>query len=190
MLSIVDDTPELRVLSTIPGFNSRIHDSLAVPAGISDRLPSGRAGRRGSRYRATRCLMDRCGGEVDALLHNTLAITNVLSVLDALEIAAEPNRRRLLHLLARQEQAVGELAAHFTVSRSAVSQHLLLLEQAGLVAARKEGRNRYYRLDPQGMGRLRALVEQFWTDELDLLAADAAAFAENRQRPGNTALPQ
>ena len=108
-------------------------------------------------------------------------------MLDALEIAAEPNRRRLLHLLARQEQAVGELAAHFTVSRSAISQHLLLLEQAGLVAARKEGRNRYYRLDPQGMGRLRALVEQFWTDELDLLAADAAALAENRRRPGSTA---
>jgi DNA-binding transcriptional ArsR family regulator len=111
-------------------------------------------------------------------------------VLDALEIAAEPNRRRLLHLLARQEQAVGELAAHFTVSRSAVSQHLLLLEQAGLVAARKEGRNRYYRLDPQGMGRLRALVEQFWTDELDLLAADAAALAENRHGPESPAPPR
>lgn len=106
----------------------------------------------------------------------------MLSVLDALEIAAEPNRRRLLQLLARSEQSVGELAAHFMVSRSAVSQHLLLLEQAGLVAARKEGRNRYYRLDPAGMGRLRDLVEQFWTNELDLLASDAAALA--RQRPG------
>lgn len=82
---------------------------------------------------------------------------------------------------------MGELAAHFTVSRSAVSQHLLLLEQAGLVAARKEGRNRYYRLDPEGMGRLRALVEQFWTDELDLLAADAAELAGNRNRPGDPA---
>lgn len=111
-------------------------------------------------------------------------------MLDALEIAAEPNRRRLLHLLARQEQTVGELAAHFTVSRSAVSQHLLLLEQAGLVAARKEGRNRYYRLDPEGMGRLRALVEQFWTDELDLLAADAAGLVENRHGPGKPAPPR
>ena len=71
--------------------------------------------------------------------------------------------------------------------RSAVSQHLLLLEQAGLVAARKEGRNRYYRLDPEGMGRLRALVEQFWTDELDLLAADAAELAGNRPQPGDPA---
>lgn len=108
---------------------------------------------------------------------------NVSIVLDALETAAEPNRRRLLHLLARREQAVGELAAHFSVSRSAVSQHLLLLEQAGLVAARKEGRHRYYRLDPEGMGRLRDLVEQFWTDELDLLASDAAALGARRSGP-------
>lgn len=118
-----------------------------------------------------------------AHLRNTLVDTNVFFVLDALEIAAEPNRRRLLHLLASHEQAVGELAAHFTVSRSAVSQHLLLLEQAGLVSARKEGRNRYYRLDPAGMGRLRELVEQFWTYELDLLAADAAALAARRSGP-------
>jgi len=97
--------------------------------------------------------------------------------------SAEPNRRRLLHLLARQDQSVGELAAHFTASRSAVSQHLLLLEQAGLVAARKKGRNRYYRLNPAGMGRLRELVAQFWTDELDLLAADAAALTRRRHGP-------
>ncbi|WP_350224006.1 metalloregulator ArsR/SmtB family transcription factor [Pseudarthrobacter sp. fls2-241-R2A-168] len=106
--------------------------------------------------------------------------TNVLIVLDALEIAAEPNRRRLLHLLAGKEQAVSDLAAHFDVSRSAISQHLLLLEKAGLVTARREGRNRYYRLNPQGMGRLRSLVAQFWTDELDLLSSDAAALADRR----------
>src|SRR6478752_6250742 len=82
-------------------------------------------------------------------LLNALVTANVLTVLDALETAAEPNRRRLLHLLARQEQSVSQLAAEFTVSRSAVSQHLLLLQQAGLVTARKEGRNRYYRLDSE-----------------------------------------
>ncbi len=122
-------------------------------------------------------------GPSPVALCNTLASANVFLVLDALEIAAEPNRRRLLHLLARREETVGELAAHFTVSRSAVSQHLLLLEQAGLVTARKEGRNRYYSLDPGGMGRLRELVEQFWTDELDLLASDAAELAAQRQGP-------
>ncbi|MDI2036799.1 ArsR/SmtB family transcription factor [Paenarthrobacter nitroguajacolicus] len=110
-------------------------------------------------------------------------ITNVLNVLDALEIAAEPNRRRLLHLLAGNERAVSDLSAHFEVSRSAISQHLLLLEKAGLVTARKEGRNRFYRLNPLGMGRLRELVSQFWTNELDLLASDAAAMAEQRGTP-------
>jgi DNA-binding transcriptional ArsR family regulator len=125
------------------------------------------------------------------VLCNALARANVNCVLDALEIAAEPSRRRLLQLLAQQEQAVGALAAHFTVSRSAVSQHLLLLEQAGLVAARKEGRNRYYRLDPSGMARLRSLVEGFWTRELDLLASDAAQVAADRHggQPHSTAGP-
>ncbi|WP_083339937.1 ArsR/SmtB family transcription factor [Arthrobacter crystallopoietes] len=97
--------------------------------------------------------------------------------MDPLEIAAEPSRRRLLHLLAGGEQSVGELTAHFKVSRSAISQHLLALERAGLVTARKEGRSRFYRLDAAGMGRLRELVEQFWTRELDLLASDAEALA-------------
>ncbi|WP_051422949.1 SRPBCC domain-containing protein [Arthrobacter sp. MA-N2] len=71
---------------------------------------------------------------------------------------------------------VTELAAEFTVSRSAISQHLLLLEEAGLVAARKEGRNRFYRLDNVGMRELRMLFEQFWTAELDMLVADAQTF--------------
>ena len=75
---------------------------------------------------------------------------------------------------------MSDLAAHFDVSRSAISQHLLLLEKAGLVTARREGRNRYYRLNPQGMGHLRSLVAQFWTDELDLLSSDASALADRR----------
>lgn len=78
---------------------------------------------------------------------------------------------------------MGDLAAHFAVSRSAVSQHLLLLEQVGLVSARKEGRNRFYRLDPAGMNRLRDLVEQFWTYELDLLVSDAAALSDRQHKP-------
>lgn len=96
---------------------------------------------------------------------------------DALEVAAEPNRRRLLHLLAAGEQTVTGLAGHFSVTRSAISQHLLLLENVGLVSARKEGRSRYYSLDPAGMARLRTLVEQFWNAELDLLSRDAHLLA-------------
>lgn len=94
-------------------------------------------------------------------------------MLDPLEVAAEPNRRRLLQLLAGGERTVTDLAGDFVVSRSAISQHLLLLEQVGLVSARKEGRNRFYAVNPAGMGELRRLFEQFWTSELDQLVADA-----------------
>ena len=94
-------------------------------------------------------------------------------MLDPLEVAAEPNRRRLLQLLAGGERTVTDLAGDFPVSRSAISQHLLLLEQIGLVSARKEGRNRFYAVNPDGMGELRRLFEQFWTSELDQLVADA-----------------
>ncbi|MFD5276044.1 ArsR/SmtB family transcription factor [Pseudarthrobacter sp. NPDC058362] len=97
-------------------------------------------------------------------------------MLDPLEVAAEPNRRRLLQLLAGGERTVTDLAGSFTVSRSAISQHLLLLEQAGLVTARKEGRNRFYAVNPDGMARLRQLFEQFWTSELDQLVADATTY--------------
>jgi len=106
-------------------------------------------------------------------LFNALAATNVFSVPDLLEVATEPNRRALLRLLAEGEKSVTELSAHFPVSRSAISQHLLLLSEVGLVTARKDGRNRYYRLNSAGMVRLREQFEAFWTTELDLLVADA-----------------
>lgn len=90
-----------------------------------------------------------------------------------LEVAAEPTRRRLLQLLASGERTVTQLASQFSVTRSAISQHLSVLTEVGLVTARKQGRERYYRLDERGVLRLRALFESFWTDELDRLVADA-----------------
>ncbi len=97
-------------------------------------------------------------------------------MLDLLEVAAEPNRRRLLQLLAGGEQSVTQLTTAFPVSRSAISQHLLLLAEAGLVTARKDGRNRFYRLEQGGMASLRAVIDQFWTSELDQLVTDASNF--------------
>jgi len=94
-------------------------------------------------------------------------------VLDLLEVAAEPTRRRLLQLLASGERTVTQLASQFPVTRSAISQHLAILVEVGLVTARKQGRERYYRLEERGMRRLRALVASFWTDELDRLVVDA-----------------
>ena len=92
---------------------------------------------------------------------------------DLLAAIAEPNRRRLLQLLANGEQTVNELASGFSVSRSAISQHLLLLADVGLVTSRQEGRFRFYRLDPNGLAALRGELAEFWTHELDLLVAEA-----------------
>jgi uncharacterized protein YndB with AHSA1/START domain/DNA-binding transcriptional ArsR family regulator len=88
---------------------------------------------------------------------------------DLVAILAEPNRRRLLELLSAGEQPVSQLAAQFGVTRSAISQHLGVLSNAGLVEARQQGRFRYYRLDPQGMAALHEALEVFWTHELEQL---------------------
>ncbi len=86
-------------------------------------------------------------------------------------VLAEPNRRRLLELLSSGEQTVSQLAAQFGVTRSAISQHLGVLSNAGLVEARQEGRYRYYKLVPSGMAALREELDRFWTRELAELAA-------------------
>ena len=92
---------------------------------------------------------------------------------DLVAALAEPNRRRLLQLLGHGEQTVTVLASHFAVSRSAISQHLGVLAQAGLVASRREGRFQHYRLNPEGMAALRGELDSFWTRELDQLVRDA-----------------
>ncbi|HVA06770.1 MAG TPA: metalloregulator ArsR/SmtB family transcription factor [Acidimicrobiales bacterium] len=89
---------------------------------------------------------------------------------DVLAAMAEPNRQRLLQLLRAGEQSVNELAAHFAVTRSAISQHLGVLADSGLVDVRRDGRFRYYRLNPGGLATLRAAIDAFWTEELEQLA--------------------
>jgi DNA-binding transcriptional ArsR family regulator len=103
--------------------------------------------------------------------------TNVLTVPDVLSAAAEPHRRRLLQLLASGPRTVNELAAHFPVTRSAISQHLGVLAEAGLVTNHKQGRQRFYEVVPSGMAALRAEIDRFWTAELDHLVADATDLA-------------
>ena len=93
--------------------------------------------------------------------------------MDALTAAAEPNRRRILQLLATDPRTVTDVAAEFPVTRSAISQHLLVLAEAGLVEATKVGRQRIYRVLPSGLQRLQAEIDRFWTSELDVLVADA-----------------
>lgn len=99
---------------------------------------------------------------------------------DLVAAVAEPNRRRLLQLLGHGEQTVTQLAENFTVSRSAISQHLSVLAEVGLVTSRREGRFQYYRLDAGGMAALRAELDSFWTRELDQLVRDARVLDAQR----------
>ena len=124
--------------------------------------------------------LDPARGEEIRSCVDALVTTNVFHVTDAFSAAAEPNRRRILQLLGARPMTVSEIAAEFTVTRSAISQHLLLLAGAGLVGAEKVGRQRIYRVLPSGLRTLQAEIDRFWTDELDLLVADAHALRRTR----------
>jgi len=78
----------------------------------------------------------------------------------------DPTRRAIFECLLERPQAVGELAAQFPVSRPAVSQHLKVLQGAGLVAGHQAGKHRIYRVDPEGLAALRAELDRFWTKTL------------------------
>ena len=99
----------------------------------------------------------------------------------ALRAIAEPRRREILRLVQSSELSAGEIAAHFTVTRPAISQHLRVLIQAGLLAVRREGTRRIYRTRPEGLEEVRKFLEQFWQDSLEHLKE--AAEAEERSRP-------
>jgi DNA-binding transcriptional ArsR family regulator len=100
---------------------------------------------------------------------------------NAMDALGDPTRRRIFELLQRGPQAVGELASELPVSRPAVSQHLRVLKQAGLVAERKEGTRRIYRLDPNGLGEVRAYFDRFWTTALDSFEAVVDRNGEERK---------
>jgi DNA-binding transcriptional ArsR family regulator len=84
---------------------------------------------------------------------------------------ADPIRRRVLELVRDGEVPAGELAAQFPVSRPAVSRHLRVLREAGLVQERRDGRLRLYRADPAPLAELRGWLERYWADRLDALKA-------------------
>ncbi len=94
----------------------------------------------------------------------------------ALGALADPTRRMIFERLAERPSAVGELANGLPVSRPAVSQHLKVLKQAGLVADRAQGTRRIYQLDPAGIEGLRRYLDQFW--QRSLLAFKEAAEKE------------
>lgn len=98
-----------------------------------------------------------------------------------LSAIANDRRRRILQLVWEREVPAGELAARFDVSWPAISQHLRVLKDAGLVRERREGRHRLYRADSQTVGPLVTVLEQMWRDDLDRLA-DLAEHEERQTR--------
>ncbi|MGZ8999445.1 MAG: ArsR/SmtB family transcription factor [Allosphingosinicella sp.] len=94
---------------------------------------------------------------------------------NALAFAAlgEPMRQAIVERLAKRPMAVGELAAHLPVTRPAVSQHLKILKEAGLVSDHAEGTRRIYRIDPAGLGAIRAWLDSFWDKALGAYAEAA-----------------
>ena len=95
---------------------------------------------------------------------------------NGLTALGDPTRRTIFERVAERPRAVGELAGELPVSRPAVSQHLKVLKDAGLVVDRAAGTRRIYAVDPQGLAALRVYLEQFWTRSL----ADFKAAVERR----------
>jgi DNA-binding transcriptional ArsR family regulator len=94
----------------------------------------------------------------------------------AVTALADPTRRAVFERLRAGPAAVGELADGLPVSRPAVSQHLKVLKEAGLVADERDGTRRFYRIEPAGLAALRDYVNSFWDEAL----ADFKAAAERR----------
>jgi DNA-binding transcriptional ArsR family regulator len=94
---------------------------------------------------------------------------------EAIQALADPTRREIFERLRRGPQPVGRIAEGLHVSRPAVSQHLKVLEGAGLVRARREGTRRIFSVEVRGLKELRQYLDRFWEDAL-------AAFAEEADR--------
>jgi DNA-binding transcriptional ArsR family regulator len=100
----------------------------------------------------------------------------------AVRAIAAPRRRQILSLVRDGELSAGEIADHFDVTRPAVSQHLNVLKEAGLVSERRNGTKRLYRARPEGLAELKAFLEEFWDERLEALKSEAEK--EERKKHG------
>jgi DNA-binding transcriptional ArsR family regulator len=101
-----------------------------------------------------------------------------------IQALAEPRRREILELVRDRELSAGEIASGFDVTRPAISQHLGVLKEAGLVSERREGTRRFYRARPEGLQELKEFLDGFWTFALQQLKREAEA--EERNKRGST----
>ena len=99
----------------------------------------------------------------------------------ALKAIAEPHRREILRLVRADERSAGDIAKHFEVTRPAISQHLRVLKEAGLVTERKDGTRRFYRARPETIAQLRRFLADFWEERLERLKL-AAEWEQRRKR--------
>jgi DNA-binding transcriptional ArsR family regulator len=90
-----------------------------------------------------------------------------------MDALGDPTRRAIFEQLRSGARSVGEIAAELPVSRPAVSQHLRVLKEAGLVTERRNGTRRLYRLNPDGLDELRRYVEDYWTEALAAFKTEA-----------------
>ena len=100
-----------------------------------------------------------------------------------LGLLGDPSRRAIFELLARRPSSVGELAQQLPITRPAVSQHLTVLKEAGLVDERRNGTRRLYRARPEGLAELREFLEAFWDTRLEALKREAER--EEKAKHGN-----
>jgi DNA-binding transcriptional ArsR family regulator len=94
--------------------------------------------------------------------------------MEVFEALADPTRRRIVELLSEEERSAGELAAQFMISRPAVSKHLRVLREAGVVKVRMDAQKRIYRLDPEALSEAEGWLarrRRFWAQRLDALEA-------------------
>jgi DNA-binding transcriptional ArsR family regulator len=101
----------------------------------------------------------------------------------ALKAIAEPRRRAILRLVRDEELPSGEIARHFDESGPAISQHLGVLKEAGLVTERRDGTRRLYRARLDGIDDLRRFLDDFWDDRLDRLRTVAEAAQRAKELP-------
>jgi DNA-binding transcriptional ArsR family regulator len=104
--------------------------------------------------------------------------------MEAIPALGDPTRRRIVELVAERERSAGELAAHFDVSRPAVSRHLRVLREAGLVRSRGDAQRRLYSLDPTPLAELDAWLGRyraFWSERLDALDDQLRARREEQE---------
>jgi DNA-binding transcriptional ArsR family regulator len=98
-----------------------------------------------------------------------------------LKAMADPRRQQILRLVWGQERAAGEVAAQFDISRPAVSKHLRILREAGLVEERRSGRRRLYRARRESVADMRRFLESFWDEGLASVKRSAEADAQARR---------